>query len=394
MVASSAALTNQANISLNRLQRNSSIELLRILCMFGIILHHCVVHGGFLAASANDLLSLKTTLFGYFVLPAGKIGFTCFVAISMWFFIDKSFKASRFLRIWLEVLFYTFLLAALSCYLGVDTTWQTWVASLLPIGGNSHGFAATYLVFYMFLPFIVKATKNLTRKQTLWLLFALLYVQVIISIFAVLGITNLALHPFPSEILLFMLCYAIMYYFKHWPSKITKHKPTLVLTLIICWLFISVINYCAIRGILAPDLNWLTVLCSNENSIICIIAGISLFFIFNNIHIKQNRIINTVAATTFGILLLHDHNVMRPVFWNNLLHMPDIWLASSISSIVLVLGISALIFIMGFCIDTLRSKLLEKNIIKSTVFLKLTERIDSIFSESSEAQKTTPPSFS
>lgn len=76
--------------------RQSNIELLRIVCMVLIVAHHAVCHGGALQLSWSGTKALALL-----VLPTGKIGFDCFLAISMWFLCMSSFKASRFVRTWL-----------------------------------------------------------------------------------------------------------------------------------------------------------------------------------------------------------------------------------------------------------------------------------------------------
>lgn len=341
--------------------------------MLLIIGHHCVVHGGFDIASANS----ATVLFAYALLPAGKIGFVCFVAISMWFFVGKSFKADRFIRVWLEILFYTALLAVASFFFGEEMTWEKWVASLLPIGGISHGFAATYLVFYLFLPFVSKATANLTRSQALWCLGALFYVQVVFVILASLGISNPSLHPFPSEITLFLMCYMLLYYMKRWPLRIQSSRGSLVVLVLLIWASITMVSYGIDSGKLPESIRWVRVLCSDENSLLFIMAGVALFFLFKGICIKPIRAINVLASATFGILLLHDHNIFRPYFWNDVVHMPEIW-GMGLAPLWVIL-VSIAIFMVGFAVDKTRKKLLEDPIVRTRTYDSVRARIDSVF---------------
>lgn len=361
--------------------RQSNIELLRILCMFFIIVHHSIVHGSMVFAQ----LSLLNRIAVVVLVPAGKIGFVCFIAISMWFFVDSTFKGRRFVLAWLEVLFYTAVMAMASWYFGADMGLSDWIASLLPIGGNSHGFAATYLVFLLFLPFILKATVGMTRRQTLWGIGALVYVQVIAIIFSRLGILNLGLHPFPSEIILFVMCFFILYYLKHWPLPFQKKKNILVVLLVAIWAIVSIGLYCMYSGVASHVMGYLSVLFKDENSVLFIIAGILLFLLFMNIHIADNKIINLVASTTFGILLLHDHNIFRPILWDTILDMPNIWLGSR--PILWAFAISAGLFSGGFIIDLLRKRLLENPISKTTIFARIVAGLDSVFIENDDQNK-------
>lgn len=67
--------------------RNSSIELLRIIAMFMILMHHFIVHNGY------DVLKLplgpERIFFQLVMQGGGKVGVVIFFSISAWFFLDK-----------------------------------------------------------------------------------------------------------------------------------------------------------------------------------------------------------------------------------------------------------------------------------------------------------------
>lgn len=387
MKAASRALPRHGSSSSSdapRRRRDSNIELLRILCMLLIIAHHCVVHGSFFEAFSSGQLSSATSFFGFFILPAGKIGFVCFVAISMWFFVDKEFKADRFLKVWLEVLFYTVLLAFASWVCGVDMAWQMWVASLLPIGGNPHGFAATYLAFYLLLPFVSRATKGITKKQALWGVLSLVYIEVIVIVLNALGVANLALHPFPSEIVLFVMLYMLLFYLKHWPPVVLENRFALVGILAACWALTSVFYWSQASGRLPQGLAWLQSLCNDESSFLFISGGIALFFIFKGMKIRSNAAINSLASATLGILLLHDHNVFRPVFWDGVVGMPDLWLSPW--AIVGTVVVSIAVYVVGFCIDKVRARYLEKALASTAVYRRVLRYLDTVFPPASRRE--------
>ena len=79
-------------------KRNSNIEMLRIVCMLFIVMHHCVYHG--------NIYSDGNLIVGSLFLPIGKIVFCAFIAITAWYTIDGDFNGRKFLSLWLEVLFY------------------------------------------------------------------------------------------------------------------------------------------------------------------------------------------------------------------------------------------------------------------------------------------------
>lgn len=80
--------------------KNSSIELLRIIAMFMILMHHFIVHNGY------DVLKLplgpERIFFQLVMQGGGKVGVVIFSSISAWFFLDKEQTIkSNLKRVWI-----------------------------------------------------------------------------------------------------------------------------------------------------------------------------------------------------------------------------------------------------------------------------------------------------
>lgn len=61
-------------------------------------------------------------------------------------------------------------------------------------------------------------------------------------------------------------------------------------------------------------------LVSDSNSFLALIVGVLAFLFFKNIKIPYNKFINMVAASTFGVLLIHAHSdFMRQWLWKDVL---------------------------------------------------------------------------
>lgn len=83
--------------------RSSNFELLRIVAMFMIVLHHCTVHGVFSYWHNNTTFIHHINNFlCSFLASGGKIGVTIFVLISGYFLCMQDFKISRLLKIYLN----------------------------------------------------------------------------------------------------------------------------------------------------------------------------------------------------------------------------------------------------------------------------------------------------
>lgn len=346
--------------------RQSNIELCRIVCMLLIIAHHCVVHGG--GIGMNTCVNRYTALF---FLPGGKFCFDAFLAISTWFLVDQTFKSERFLKTWCQVLFYSVTFAAISAYMGVSLTKRNWFSVFFPITGNSHGFAASYLAFYLLMPFLGITASKLTKKQLQWLILLLLYFQVTSQI---IGTVSQYFQPIHSELQLFVLCYFLALYIKRYPLPLLFNRIFLFTTVILMWFLVFFI-WC-LAAVFLPGNAWVGVLsslCNDESSILYLIGGYAFFLLFYTLRIPTNQYINAIAHTTFGILLIHDHNFFRYVLWNQIFHAQDWWYSRYF--LIHILLCVFIIFVVGALIDHLRQKYIERFIFSLPLVSNLEKQI-------------------
>lgn len=364
-------------------ERNSNLELLRILCMIMLVLHHFVVHGGSIGMegmSTNRIISL-------IILPLGKICFNCFIALSTWFLVKSTFKASRFIKVWIQVLFYNIIFLALTCMIGGvyadGITWKTWLGAFFPVTGNSHGYAAAYMAFYLTIPFLKMISDAVNKKQLILLISFLAITQLGAGLLGyVIGYTQ----PFASEILLFVLCYFISLYLQKYPLKYQNNGWVLIIFFLGLWLFTA---FCRVWNAYSPEI-WFPNFFANyatgsELSFVNIIAGYALFLAFNTIKMPTSKMVNTAATTMFGVLLFHDHNFFRPVLWKVILKT-DTWYYISTSQFVFRMVIITIgIMTFGMAIDFLRQNLFEKWLIKSRPVLAISSFLDNCLVGTSNA---------
>lgn len=346
--------------------RSSNIEFLRILCMFLLIAHHCVVHGGAVTMtdSTNQLVS-------YAFLTVGKICFIIYIAISMWFFVDQSFKFERFVKTWLEVFFYSVTFTIISFFLGANISFIDLISSCFPIIGNSYGFAASYLLFYLFLPFIQRVTSTLNKLQSRYLLFLLFIAQIISQLMG--SVTNYY-QPLFSEITLFVFCYVLMFNLKKWPLDILKDKRILTGIFMGIWILLVQCNYTTIWGTDNKIIDFILNNSGSESSLLIIIAGYACFFIVKDIPLKYNKIINTLSKYTFAVLLIHDHNFFRGIIWNRFIETGT-WYYSSYFILYLFITCCTVFFVCSV-IDYLRQSVLEKPLLLNPKLQDLFQKIN------------------
>ena len=100
------------------------------------------------------------------------------------------------------------------------------------------------------------------------------------------------------------------------------------------------------------EMNHITALCSS----------VMIFLCFSRINIKNNRIINNIAITIFGIYLLHDNQCIQHYLWN------DIICAMRFDDSVLLipysLTVAIIIFICCGMIEFVRKKIFDFILVK------------------------------
>ena len=102
---------------------------------------------------------------------------------------------------------------------------------------------------------------------------------------------------------------------------------------------------------------------SDSNKVLALATGVSAFLFFKNIKIGYNKIINTIAASTFGVLLIHaNSNTMRRWLWQDTFNNVGAYESGN----AVIHAIISVILIYAVCtvIDICRIKLIEAPLMK------------------------------
>lgn len=97
---------------------------------------------------------------------------------------------------------------------------------------------------------------------------------------------------------------------------------------------------------------------ADSNKVLALTTAVCIFLFFKNITIRQSRIINTISASTFGVLLIHaNSDAMRKWLWQDTLHNTQMY-GSSWLPVHAVLSVLAVFFICTM-IDHIRIRSLS-----------------------------------
>jgi len=203
----------------------------------------------------------------------------------------------------------------------------------------------------MLIPFINVMLLNIDKKQHLVLIGILIIIYTMISSFM--------FHDTYSNLGWMITTYIIAAYVRLYPCKWFENKKLyiwgVVVSVFLSWLSILVVDFI---GVKVGFENYYHMV-ANEHKFLALVCSFSLFMLFKNIKIKQSKVINTVATSTFGVLLIHaNSDAMRQFLWGDLLKNTNYYdspylIVHAIFSVFAVYSICV-------CIDQCRIYLLEK----------------------------------
>lgn len=298
--------------------RNSSLELLRIICILLIIAHHYSVHGGY-----NEFTSLSLSAGGVFVqvLSAfGRLSCTIFILISAYFLIDvPRIHYRKIVPLVIEMFFYSIVIMLIMYSLDIaPINAENTLASLCPvIFGN--WFVVYYILLYLLLPFINPWLLSMDKKQYTRFLVILLTIW---SVIPTLTRWEWGFGKLGSM----LTVYIIGAYIKlHVKDKITyPNRRNLIIGLSFAFLIIAsilcfdAIGYTFKMDLLVRRADYFT----EDNSILALPCAVFIFMYFANLDFKS-KWINQIASSVLGIYLIHDNALLRPYLWGTIFPNTD-----------------------------------------------------------------------
>ena len=340
------------------IERSSNLELLRIVSMLLIIAHHYVVNSGI---TENYNYSNITTNMVFLQLWGmwGKTAINAFVMITGYFMCTSKLTVKRFGKMWLEAKFYVIVIFLVLFFAGYETVGFGSILNLLfgLVRNSNAGFTSSFFMFYLFIPFYNLLIEKMSRRQYHCLLGILIFYFTVVPTFF---FTNSVFH----EPLWYMVLYFVAAYIRLYPvSWLENNKicgSILIVTILTAYASVLVVDFVGVKF----GFESVYYMVSDSNKLFALIVGVFSFLFFKNIKMGNSKIINRIAATTFGVLLIHaNSDAMRTFLWKDLLHVKDMYFLPLgeliLYSVVCMFGV----FIVCSLIDMLRIRFLEKPIL-------------------------------
>ena len=322
--------------------------------MLLIVAHHYVVNSGVLNVMYQHPLSENSILLFLFGMW-GKTGINCFVLITGYFMCKSNITIRKFLKLVLEVELYRVIIYLIFIASGYESFSSTGaVKAVLPITSIGTNFTGCYLVFYLCIPFLNILVRNMSEKQHLALLGLVFFTYIFMGTLPWFDVAM-------NYVSWFICLYFIAAYIGLYPKKVfEKAKLWGVCTVVLAILCILSVLCCVWIGA-RIDKQIAFYFVTDSNTILAVCIGVSSFLFFKKLKIKQSRVINTIAASTFGVLLIHaNSDTMRKWLWQTVLNVKG---AFSLSTPLLVLHatLSVLgVFTVCVIIDQIRIRTVER----------------------------------
>lgn len=338
--------------------RDSGIELFRIVAVLIFIAVHYVINSGLLAPDGPvyaDPLSWRSIYLLEFY-SVGKACVNVFVMITAYFMCTTKITAKRFAKFFLVILFYKIVISTLFYISGYEPfSIAGYIKNILPLRNLHNDFLCAFPLFYLLIPFLSVLVQHLNEKQHIYLILWCGFTYVFLG--SVPGFSVLM-----NYVSWFSVLFVIMSYIRLYPKKIYQNCG-LWAWMTVLFVFLSALSVivCTWLGVkLNRSSTYLTYFFVRDcNSFLTVVTSLSAFLFFKNLKIGYVKTINTVAASTFGVILIHaNSDIMRRWLWGDMLDTVGHYNAPFLP--LYHLGSVAAIFIVCTIIDQLRIKLIEK----------------------------------
>lgn len=301
----------------------------------------------------------------------GILGVACFTFVSANFLIESSrIKTEKILKIVLETIFYSMIIGIVLDKLElVHFGMKEVVKSLLTIITGEYWYISSYIMLYILHPFLNDFIKN-SSKEKLKLLVIILSIIILLwrMIYNKADISGL-------DILVTM--YLFMGLLKkqdnNWFER-NRYKGFLITTILVYVLTVGI-------NILGTILDSNIILENSKffvtrSSILLILDGAFLFYIFKNLKIKNNKIINTLASSSLGVYIIHESRFMKSILYDTVLNVGYFFEKWYFVFYMVLVVIS--IYIIAVLIDLLRQKGEKAIFNQRSILSKICQKIDKL----------------
>ena len=334
--------------------------------MLLIVAHHCVVNSGLTGVDAatgiptGPLTNSPTAINSLVLLTLGmwgKTGINCFLLITGYFMCTSTITIRKFVKLLAWIYTYKIIIFIIFFATGYETFSVIRVIQIImPVWSFINAdFVSCFIGFWLTIPFWNILIKNMSRRQHELLLLLLL------GMYTILGSIP-KFHVTFNYVTWFGVIYLVSSYIRLYPHPLFHNKRLwMYMTFVsVILAMCSMILMSHLFGAKNP-----TFFVSDSNKIMAVAVAVTSFLWFKNMDLKYHKLINTVGASTFGVLLIHaNSDAMREWLWKDTVDCVGHYSLPTFQMIMYFCGCVLLIFTICTVIDIIRIKTIEKPFFK------------------------------
>lgn len=267
--------------------RNSSIELLRMLCITMIIVLHAVEHNHCCDGVSGSILS-----------AIGNSGVTIFVLITGYY--GLSFNPQKLFRLRNIASFYLLCALLFEFFTGRPVSGNNIFSVIFPVISRKYWFLTSYALMIIFSPYINRLLETLSNNK-----FKMLVITLILVFYIIPSFLKHSIGGDGKSIVYMASVYIMGRYIARVKFAENVKKITLLTIFIACITVIVVLDYLKKAFGITDYLmaSHLIHKLDGDNSIFILIASSCLFLLFSHLTF-HNVAINQIAKSVFAVYIL------------------------------------------------------------------------------------------
>lgn len=344
-------------------ERDSGIELLRIILMLQVIYLHVSNFGEF-GSTSRDLGEIHEVIYRINQ-TLSRCPVYIFMIISGYFSVTSKSTMSTIWKkaekVYLPMIFYSLVLTLVLTASGLtDFSGYNIIKSFFPLTSRTWYFMTVYLLVLILSPAVNLTLNRLSKKDfqillcVLFLLFSIW--QVLAPINSIISIDSVMETKKGRGIYGFLFMYIIGAYIRLHTKREEKISWKYLL-FFFGFAALDIVMVYSFEGVPVLE-NYLKVVNYN-NAPVAILQGIALFMFFRTLRFKS-KIVNRISNHNLGVYMIHEHWLMRPVIWDKIFvatQNPVFY--SSPFYLFKIYGIMLIIYVSCWTIDLARGYIFE-----------------------------------
>ena len=349
------------------MKRNLNIDILKVLCMYMIVVIHFFTHGLYNELHPIPIGNLFAGVVGlnYFLselcLLISSVAVNCFVMITGFFLIRKSPRGNRIFSLWVEVFFYSITIAVVF-YLLIPSQehLRAIIKALTPIRNMEYWFATKYLALMALAPFLRRLVQFISKKEYILLLVVMGFLNLnFVSTPALLrNFPYGDIYGGPDSLLWFVFLFLFSGFVSLYKEELFCRKYLFkfkyYIFVVIAFFFWTI----TLEFLMAIQSGFIGSMGYQYNGLEFMVSvALFLYFVTAKLRVNSNilRKISKWVPYTFAVYLIHDHPCMDNLIWHSYIDWNHIF--SSYYFLPFMFCYTLIIFFICIIIDYFRKSI-------------------------------------